>query len=100
MFDIGIADLGSLLGAVATIALGLLGSFVCFILSLSAASRSGMNRVAACCAGPIVCLAIGCVSMAVVRNVNLPDEWGYAWMAAGVGGWIATALFARRRSIS
>jgi hypothetical protein len=100
MSDIGVLGVGSLVGALAAIALGLLGALLGFIVGLAAGSR-GESRVLAYCAGPIACFAVGCIALALVENAlfNLPDSWGLVWLGAGIAAWVAIALSFRRRKL-
>ena len=100
MSDIGAVGVGSWLGALATIALGLVGAFLCLVVGLASRRRDGSSAVAAYCAGPLACFAIGCVSFALVEEVflDLSDRWGAVWLGAGIGAWIAVAMGFRSRA--
>lgn len=100
--DIGSPNIGSMLGAIATIAFGLVGALLALIVGLSRASGGAESRVMAYCAGPLVCAAIGGMALALDLGVplNVSDVWGLVWMVLGLGGWVAVARLLRPANAS
>ena len=97
MSDIGVVGIAGLFSAAATAFLGFVGLLFAAIV---ASSRTGDERRGRLLAGPAVCMAIGCVALAVSESVSgsQSDELALLWPSAGIGAWVAVAVMLRSRT--
>jgi hypothetical protein len=95
MSDIDLHGMGyeSLIGAWATIALGVLGLVIALVLALGRRGPGLERRLISYSSGPLACGGVGVIGAFVRMGW---EGWFYVWPALGIAAGIAMARIARR----